>query len=219
MTPTIHYPMIFYKAYEHIFKSLFDYLTAITLLIVLSPILIVTTVILCFSNYGKPFFYQKRPGKNEKIFKIMKFKTMNDKKDKNGEYLPDDKRITSIGNIIRKASIDEMLQLVNILKGEMSLVGPRPLLPKYLPYYTELERKRHNVKPGITGLAQVNGRNFLDWDTKLKFDVEYVDNLSFKNDIKILLKTVGKVIGSKDISNNQNAVQPSLDVQRKNNLN
>lgn len=197
-------------------KPALDFIIAIVFLVFSSPILIVTTILLFFSNKGKPFFYQRRPGKDEKIFKIIKFKTMNDKKDENGDLLPDDKRITVVGNIVRKTSIDEMLQFINILKGEMSLIGPRPLLPKYLPYYTKSEKKRHDVKPGITGLAQINGRNFLDWDTKLKYDVEYVENISFSNDFKILIKTIGKVLKSKDISNNQNALQPSLDVMREN---
>ncbi|WP_305879787.1 sugar transferase [Seonamhaeicola sp. ML3] len=204
-----------YQIYPKLMKPALDFIIAIVFLVFSSPILIVTTILLFFSNKGKPFFYQRRPGKDEKIFKIIKFKTMNDKKDENGDLLPDDKRITVVGNIVRKTSIDEMLQFINILKGEMSLIGPRPLLPKYLPYYTKSEKKRHDVKPGITGLAQINGRNFLDWDTKLKYDVEYVENISFSNDFKILIKTIGKVLKSKDISNNQNALQPSLDVMRK----
>lgn len=204
-----------YQIYPKLMKPTLDFIIAIVFLVFSSPILIVTTILLFFSNKGKPFFYQRRPGKDEKIFKIIKFKTMNDKKDENGDLLPDDKRITVVGNIVRKTSIDEMLQFINILKGEMSLIGPRPLLPKYLPYYSKSEKKRHDVKPGITGLAQINGRNFLDWDTKLRYDVEYVENISFSNDFKILIKTIGKVLKSKDISNNQNALQPSLDVMRK----
>ena len=202
--------------YQSTFKPLLDFLLAFLAIIILSPIMVIVTLLLFFINNGNPFFYQKRPGKNEKIFKIIKFKTMTDKTDVNGELLPDSERLTLIGKYVRKASIDELLQLFNILKGDMSLIGPRPLLIQYLPYYTEIERKRHSVKPGMTGLAQVNGRNYLGWDPRLKLDVEYVENISFKNDFKIFIKTIYKVITSKDISNDPFSTQPALNELRSN---
>ena len=174
--------------YKHVIKPFFDYFAACIAIILLSPIIIIATILLYFANQGKPFFFQTRPGKKEKLFNIIKFKTMNDKKDAEGNLLPDTFRLTTIGKIIRKTSIDEIPQLFNILKGDMSLIGPRPLLPQYLPYYTKREQKRHTVKPGITGYAQVNGRNNLDWDTKLNLDADYVERMSFKLDLKILLK-------------------------------
>ena len=200
--------------YRTTIKSLLDFLAALIAIIILSPILITVTALLFFTNHGKPFFYQKRPGKNEKIFTILKFKSMNDKTDAYGALLSDSDRLTPIGKFVRQASIDELLQLFNVLKGDMSLIGPRPLLIQYLPFYTRIERKRHSVKPGLTGLAQVNGRNFLDWDPRLKLDVEYVENMSFKNDFKILLKTIYKVIASKDISNDPFVSQPALNELR-----
>lgn len=154
---------------------------------------------LFFANNGKPFFFQKRPGLNERIFEIIKFKTMNDKRDKDGKLLPDAKRLTKIGSFVRKTSLDEIPQLINVLKGDMSLIGPRPLLTKYLPYYTEREKLRHTVRPGITGLAQINGRNNISWDDKLEMDAQYVEKISFTNDLKILLKTIQNVISQKDI--------------------
>ncbi|SFD07465.1 sugar transferase [Algibacter pectinivorans] len=200
--------------YKNIIKPFLDYLVALIALILFSPLIIIATILLFFANQGKPFFFQVRPGKNERLFKIVKFKTMNDKKDANGNLLPDTYRLTTIGKIIRKTSIDELPQLFNIIKGDMSLIGPRPLLPQYLPYYTKNEQKRHTVKPGITGYAQVNGRNNLDWDTKLNFDAEYVDNLSFKLDLNILVKTVFKVLSSKDVAVDNTNVESYLNVIR-----
>ncbi|PJA06310.1 MAG: lipid carrier--UDP-N-acetylgalactosaminyltransferase, partial [Flavobacteriales bacterium CG_4_10_14_0_2_um_filter_35_18] len=152
------------------------------------------------ANNGKPFFFQLRPGKNGKIFKIVKFKTMNDKKDHEGNLLPDAKRLTKIGSFVRKTSLDELPQLFNVLKGEMSLIGPRPLLVEYLPLYSEEQNRRHEVKPGITGWAQVNGRNAISWEDKFKYDVWYVDNASFLVDMRILFLTIKKVLGSENIS-------------------
>ena len=152
-------------------------------------------------NKGEPFFIQIRPGYKTKPFKIIKFKTMRDLMDKNGILLPDEQRLTKIGKLIRSLSIDELLQLINVLKGEMSLVGPRPLLTQYLPLYNSLQRRRHNVKPGITGLAQVNGRNSINWEEKFKFDIEYVENISLILDIKILYLTIINVISRKNINN------------------
>lgn len=157
-------------------------------------------ILLILANKGSPFFFQQRPGKNEKIFKIIKFKTMNDAKDSDGNLLPDAERLTKVGNFIRKTSLDEIPQLINVIKGDMSLIGPRPLLISYLDLYDEFEKQRHNVRPGITGWAQVNGRNAIDWETKFKLDVYYVENLSFWLDIKIALKTIKNVLISKDIS-------------------
>ncbi|WP_405292892.1 sugar transferase [Algibacter sp. Ld11] len=192
-------------------KSFFDFFIALIMVTMLFPIILIITIFLFIVNQGKPFFTQVRPGKNEALFKIIKFKTMNDKKDGNGNLLPDHERLTSVGNFIRKTSMDEIPQLFNVIKGDMSFVGPRPLLPRYLPYYSTEEKRRHNVKPGITGYAQVNGRSLLDWDTKLKYDVFYVNNISFKLDLKILVKTAYKVVASKDISLDPTIVQAPLD--------
>lgn len=164
-------------------------------LCVLSPVLLVTCVGLHFANKGAgAFFFQERPGKNEKIFKIIKFKSMNDAKDENGKLLPDPERLTKVGAFIRKTSIDELPQLINVLKGDMSFIGPRPLLIRYLPYYTEREKLRHSVRPGMSGLAQVNGRNTASWNEKLEYDAYYAEHLSFALDVKILFKTIYKVL-------------------------
>jgi len=180
--------------------------------------LLVVTIWLCYENKGAgAFFLQERPGKDGKIFKVVKFKSMTDERDSEGHLLDDELRLTKVGNFLRSTSIDELPQLINILKGEMSFIGPRPLLPRYLPYYTERERLRHTVRPGMTGLAQVNGRNIMDWDNRLELDVKYVENLSFLNDIRIAFKTIVNVIQKKDI-----VVLPSgdyLDVERANNPN
>lgn len=204
--------------YKYYIKRIIDFFAAAFGLLILSPIFIVVMIGLFFANDGKPFFFQKRPGLYHRIFKIIKFKTMNDKKDENGKLLPDAERLTKIGAFVRKTSLDEIPQLINVLKGDMSLVGPRPLLVKYLPYYTKRERLRHSVRPGITGLAQVNGRNNVTWDDKLEMDVQYVENLSFINDVKVILKTIQNVIAQKDIvvaSSESN----DLDVIRRDNKN
>ena len=180
--------------YKNITKPFFDFLIALIGLIILLPFIILIITFLTFSNNGKPFFYQIRPGKNEKLFRIIKFKTMNDKTDNNGELLPDEKRLTPIGMFVRKTSLDEIPQLINVIKGNMSLIGPRPLLPEYLDLYSKEQHKRHNVKPGITGWAQINGRNAISWEHKFKLDVWYVENISFKLDIKILFLTLRKII-------------------------
>ncbi|MER3373038.1 MAG: sugar transferase [Allomuricauda sp.] len=186
--------------YSRFFKRIIDFLASLVALLVLSPIILILTFLLALANNGKPFFFQKRPGKNEKIFTIIKFKTMNDKKDGHGNLLPDVERITKVGKFVRGASLDELLQLVNVLKGDMSIVGPRPLLVDYLPLYNEEQAKRHNVKPGITGWAQVNGRNAISWEEKFRLDVWYVNNISFPTDVKILVKTVQKVVQRDGIS-------------------
>jgi len=192
--------------YRNFFKPLIDFVAALMGLIVISPVFIIVTVILLFQNNGKPFFFQTRPGKDQKAFRIIKFKTMTDDKDNEGNLLPDMQRTTKIGNVIRQLSIDEIPQLINILKGDMSLVGPRPLLFKYIPFYNDEQLKRHNVRPGITGWAQVNGRNSISWTDKFRFDTYYVNNVSLMLDIKILFMTFLKVIKREGI--NQSADRP-----------
>ncbi|PQJ18525.1 sugar transferase [Nonlabens tegetincola] len=183
-----------------VLKIILDKVVGILLLIIVCPIFLIVLLLLSFANSGKPFFTQLRPGKNGDIFRIIKFKTMNDKKDENGELYPDDIRLTTIGKIVRKTSLDELPQLLNVIKGDMSFVGPRPLLPEYLPLYSKEQARRHEVKPGITGWAQVNGRNAISWQEKFKLDVWYVDHQSFVLDLKILFKTVKKVFISEGIS-------------------
>jgi len=186
--------------YNFFVKPLFDKIFAIILLVCSSPLIIPVTIILGFANKGKPFFIQKRPGKNEVIFNLIKFKTMNDKKDANGNLLTDSERLTLIGKFVRKTSLDEIPQMINVLKGDMSLIGPRPLLVKYLPLYNLEQKKRHLVKPGITGWAQVNGRNAITWDKKFELDCWYVNNISFILDIKIFIKTIRNIVISKGIN-------------------
>lgn len=191
--------------YRFILKRLFDFIAALAAFLLLSPIFLITTIWLSVANAGKPFFFQSRPGKHGKIFKIFKFKTMTDKKDSNGELLPDKDRLTVVGQLVRKLSLDEIPQLLNVIKGDMSLVGPRPLLVEYLPLYSKRQAKRHDVKPGITGWAQVNGRNAIDWQTKFELDVHYVEHLSFWLDIKILFLTIKKVFVREGISADNSA--------------
>jgi undecaprenyl phosphate N,N'-diacetylbacillosamine 1-phosphate transferase len=186
--------------YRLVIKPLIDVCIALAALLLISPILLSIMLLLLFFNQGKPFFLQRRPGKDGRIFTIIKFKTMNDKKDYLGNLLPDNQRLTKVGSFVRKTSIDELPQLLNVLKGDMSLVGPRPLLPEYLQLYDDFQRKRHNVKPGITGWAQVNGRNAIGWDRKFELDVWYAENVSFILDVRIVLKTIVKVLQRKGIS-------------------
>jgi len=186
-----------YKIY---FKRFLDFFAALIGLLLLSPIFLLATIGLFFANNGKPFFFQTRPGKNEKLFQIIKFKTMNDKKDAAGNLLSDAERLTPIGSFVRKTSLDEIPQLLNVLKGDMSLIGPRPLLIQYLPLYNSIQKKRHNIRPGITGWAQVNGRNAISWEQKFEYDVWYVENCTFALDVKILFLTVKKVFKSEGIS-------------------
>jgi len=201
--------------YKFFFKRFIDFCAAFFGLLVLSPIFILIMIGLFFANQGKPFFFQLRPGKGERNFKIIKFKTMNDKKDAAGNLLPDAKRLTKVGSFVRKTSMDEIPQLLNVLIGDMSLIGPRPLLLRYLPFYTDRERLRHSVRPGITGLAQVNGRNTVRWDDRLAFDVEYVENMSFKQDVQILYKTVLKVVASENIVVDPESIMQNLDDERR----
>lgn len=186
--------------YSSFFKRILDFFIALIGLIILSPIFIIVTIGLYFANDGKPFFFQARPGLNEKIFKIIKFKTMNDKKDPNGNLLSDAERLTAIGSFVRKTSLDEIPQLINMLKGDMSLIGPRPLLPQYLPLYNQVQKRRHDVRPGITGWAQINGRNAISWNKKFELDVWYVEHISLLLDIKIFFLTIKKVVVREGIS-------------------
>tara|TARA_B100000949_G_scaffold217057_1_gene214410 strand:+ start:182 stop:787 length:606 start_codon:yes stop_codon:yes gene_type:complete len=186
--------------YKNIIKPFFDFLIAFFLLLMASPLFLLVCLGLFWAQNGNVFFTQKRPGKNERIFSILKFKTMTDQKDQQGNLLPDAERLTHIGKFVRKTSLDELPQLINVLKGEMSMVGPRPLLPEYLSLYNEKQKRRHAVKPGITGWAQVNGRNAISWEDKFQFDVWYVAHQSFGLDLKILFLTVKKVFRSEDIN-------------------
>lgn len=188
------------NSYKNFIKRFFDFSIALVGLICLLPIFMVVTIGLFIANQGKPFFFQERPGKNERIFKIIKFKTMNDKKDENGNLLSDAERLTKIGSFVRKTSLDEIPQLINVLKGDMSLIGPRPLRTYYLPLYSPEQKRRHDVRPGITGWAQVNGRNAISWTKKFEYDVWYVDNISFGLDVKILFLTFKKVFKREGIS-------------------
>ena len=186
--------------YKIFIKPLFDFVFAFLLVLMLSPVFVIIIILLYFFNQKNVFFLQDRPGKNEKVFKIIKFKTMTDQKDEFGNLLSDELRLTKLGKFVRKTSLDELPQLINVLKGDMSFIGPRPLLVHYLPLYNDEQKKRHHIKPGITGWAQVNGRNAITWQQKFIFDVYYVNNLSLLLDIKIFLLTIKKVIKSEGIN-------------------
>ena len=197
-----------YKSY---IKRLLDIIISFIALVVISPVLLIVIIWLHFANKGAGvFFLQERPGKNAIIFKIIKFKTMTDKRDENGQLLPDLQRITKAGNFVRKSSLDELPQLINVLKGDMSLIGPRPLLVKYLPLYNENQARRHEVRPGITGWAQVNGRNAITWSDKFKLDVWYVENVSFFLDIKIVFKTIKNILSKENINQSENDTMESF---------
>jgi len=186
--------------YRNHFKRILDFFLVLLALIIFCPVILILIVVLLISNHGSPLFFQNRPGKNARIFKLIKFKTMNDKRDADGKLLPDAERLTPVGRFIRSLSLDELPQLINVLKGDMSLVGPRPLLVKYLPLYSPTQARRHEVRPGITGWTQVNGRNALSWEKKFELDVWYVDHVSFALDMKILWMTVFKVLKRTGIS-------------------
>ena len=187
--------------YKHFFKRFFDFWIALVALICISPILIVVTIWLHFANKGAgAFFFQERPGKNGKIFKVIKFKTMTDERDAEGNLLPDADRLTKVGSFVRSTSIDELPQLINVLKGDMALIGPRPLLVQYLPLYSKEQMRRHDVRPGISGWAQCHGRNAISWMEKFKLDVWYVDNCSLITDLKVIFITIKKVLGREDIN-------------------
>lgn len=189
--------------YRNFFKRGIDFFAALLGLVVLSPLLLVVSLLLAIQNKGTPLFFQERPGMNQKPFNIIKFKSMTDEKDAKGNLLPDNLRLTKLGSIVRKTSMDELPQLINVLKGDMSLIGPRPLLYKYIPLYTQEQLRRHEVRPGITGLAQVNGRNSISWTEKFKYDVEYVDQLTLSLDFKILLLTLLKVVKREGVNQSE----------------
>ncbi len=191
--------------YTGFFKRLLDFLVALIIFSVLSPVFIIVTLLLTVANNGKPFFFQRRPGLGGKIFKVIKFKTMNDRRGNDGELLPDAVRLTPVGSFVRKTSLDELPQMLNVLKGDMSLIGPRPLLEEYLPLYNSTQAQRHNVRPGITGWAQVNGRNAISWDAKFTYDVWYVNNISFALDFKIFFMTIKNIVKSEGISSETSA--------------
>lgn len=194
--------------YRSYLKRSFDFIVSLFAIVLLLPIFLIIVVLLFFSNKGTPFFFQRRPGKHERIFLLVKFKTMNDLRDNNGQLLPDEKRITRFGKFIRRSSLDEIPQLFNVLKGDMSLIGPRPLLVEYLPLYNSRQKRRHDVRPGITGWAQVNGRNAISWEQKFEYDVWYVENLSFRLDMQIIARTVKKTLKSEGISQEGHATMP-----------
>lgn len=185
--------------YAKYFKRMLDFILSLIALIILSPILLIVAILVRIKLGSPIIFKQQRPGKDEKIFTLYKFRTMTDKKDENGNLLPDSERLTKFGKLLRSTSLDELPELINILKGDMAIVGPRPLLVEYLPYYTEEEKHRHDVRPGLTGLAQVNGRNSISWEEKFKYDVQYVKKITFLGDLKIILKTVKKTVKREDI--------------------
>lgn len=186
--------------YAKYIKRMLDFVLSLCAIIVLSPLLLILILLGAVFMGGNPFFTQQRPGKDEKIFKLIKFRTMDNRKDKNGNLLPDDVRLNKYGRILRSTSLDELPELVNILVGDMSIIGPRPLLVEYLPYYTEKEHHRHDIRPGLTGWAQINGRNAIDsWEQRFQYDLEYIDNISFIFDVKVILMTVIKVLKRSDI--------------------
>lgn len=199
--------------YKHFFKRILDFSIVLCVLLVIWPFLLIITIWLHFANKGAgAFFYQERPGKNAKIFKVIKFKSMTDDRDKDGNLLPDAQRLTKVGKFIRSTSLDELPQLFNVLKGDMALIGPRPLLPQYLPLYTKEQARRHEVRPGITGWAQVNGRNFLPFSKRFELDVWYVDHCSFMLDLKIIFMSIKKVLLKKDISIGNNVSRDADDL-------
>jgi lipopolysaccharide/colanic/teichoic acid biosynthesis glycosyltransferase len=190
--------------YQHFIKRLLDFILSLVALIVLSPVLLVLVIIGSIKMRGNPFFTQNRPGKNEEIFKLLKFRTMNNKKDKNGKLLPDEERLTKYGKNLRSSSLDELPELFNIAKGDMSIVGPRPLLVEYLPLYTERQKERHIVKPGLTGLAQIEGRNSISWEQKFEYDLKYIENISLIQDCIIIIRTIVKVVKKSGINQSDN---------------
>jgi undecaprenyl phosphate N,N'-diacetylbacillosamine 1-phosphate transferase len=193
------------KLYKKFLKRIFDFLISLALMLLLLPVFLVVILVLFFANKGAVFFLQARPGKRGEIFKVIKFKTMSDRRDVTGNLLPDEKRLTEVGKFIRRTSLDEIPQLLNVIKGDMSLIGPRPLLPEYLPLYSEKQSRRHDVRPGITGWAQVNGRNAISWEKKFEYDVWYTQNVTFLLDMKILWLTAIKVFKLEDINSSTSA--------------
>ncbi len=204
-----------YGPYERFFKRPLGFLISLLGLILLSPLFLILAVLVRVKLGSPILFKQERPGKNEKIFRLCKFRTMTDKRDENGELLPDAERLTGFGSFLRSTSLDELPELLNVLKGDMALIGPRPLLVRYLPYYTETERHRHDVRPGLSGLAQVSGRNLLGWDQRLAKDAEYVSHITFLGDLKIIAKTFWKVFRREDIAVDTDRVEAFLDEERR----
>ncbi len=200
--------------YERFFKRVFDCLLAGIALIVLSPVILITAILVRIKLGSPVIFKQERPGKDEKLFKLFKFRSMTDERDEKGNLLPDEKRLPRFGRILRTTSLDELPELVNIFKGDMAIVGPRPLLVRYLPFYKPEERVRHSVRPGLTGLAQINGRNNLDWDERIGLDVQYVEKITFLGDLKIIFHTVGKVLRRSDIASGEQLIMQDLDKER-----
>ncbi|MBR5272781.1 MAG: sugar transferase [Clostridia bacterium] len=200
--------------YRKFFKRVMDIVLSFLALTVLSPLLLIFTILGAIAMKGNPFFTQKRPGKNEKIFKLIKFRTMTCEKDEDGKLLPDAKRLTKYGRFLRSTSIDELPELINILIGDMSIVGPRPLAISYLPYYTEEERHRHDVRPGLSGLAQINGRNAISWESRFKYDVEYVNSITFIGDVTIIIKTLFKAFIKREGISQGEARPVSLHIER-----
>lgn len=197
--------------YKHFFKRFFDFWISLIALIFISPILLIVTIWLHFANKGAgAFFFQERPGKDEKIFKVIKYKTMTDERDAEGNLLPDEARLTKVGKFVRSTSIDELPQLINVLKGDMALIGPRPLLPQYLPLYSQEQARRHEVRPGISGWAQCHGRNAISWTEKFKLDVWYVDHVSLMTDLKVIWITIMKVLKRDGISQEGNATMEAF---------
>ena len=203
-----------YGPYEKYFKRPIDLFCGLAAVIVFSWLYIILIILGAIFMRGNPFFTQARPGKDEKIFKLIKFRTMDNRKDKNGKLLPDEIRLNRYGRFLRKTSLDELPEAFNIIKGDMSVIGPRPLLVSYLPWYTEQEKHRHDVRPGLSGLAQVNGRNFVDWDHRLAFDVQYVKKITFIGDLSIILQTVLKFVRKQDIAVDTNKVEPNFAEER-----
>ena len=201
--------------YAKCFKRVIDFSLALIALVLLLPFLLLLTVVGAIAMKGNPFFTQLRPGKDEKIFRLIKFRTMSNAKDKEGKLLPDAVRLNKYGRFLRSTSLDELPELINIVTGDMAIVGPRPLLVEYLPYYTGAEKQRHHVRPGLTGLAQVNGRNFIDWDHRLKMDVQYVGRITFVGDFQIILKTALNLIRRQDIAVETNKVEPNFAEERR----
>ena len=203
--------------YKHFFKRLIDIVLSLMGIIVLSPVYLILWILVRVKLGSPAIFTQQRPGKNQKIFKLYKFRSMTDARDENGELLPDDVRLTKFGKRLRSTSLDELPELFNILKGDMSLIGPRPLLVRYLPYYTEEENHRHDVRPGLTGLAQINGRNALGWEGRFAYDLEYVNHLTFGMDLKVIGLTIGAVLRRKNTLSGAEQTVPDFDIYRKGN--
>ena len=201
--------------YATCLKRVLDFLLSLVALLILSPVFLILVVVGAIAMKGNPFFTQRRPGRNERVFSLVKFRTMSNAKDKDGNLLPDDRRLNGYGKLLRSTSLDELPELLNILVGHMSIVGPRPLLVEYLPWYTETERRRHDVRPGLTGWAQVNGRNSVDWDRRFALDVEYVDHLTFGMDVKILFLTVKAVLSRSDVAEDTRVAEGNFaDIRR-----